>query len=112
MNSKEKAEWNQLYNHLRGLDPELLEDARKPQIGMEMDRGIEWSEEETEDVDETLEGKIGFWGEGEEELGPDEDYYGDDITSLGHGELEQHRELREYARLIAWELPLLSSKFE
>jgi hypothetical protein len=22
--------------------------------------------------------------------------------------LEQHRELREYARLIAWELPLLS----
>ncbi|KAF2116134.1 mitochondrial ribosomal subunit protein-domain-containing protein [Lophiotrema nucula] len=52
--------------------------------------------------------RLGFWAEGEPELGPDEDYYGDDLTSLGHGELEQHRELREYARLAAWELPLLN----
>jgi hypothetical protein len=44
-------------------------------------------------------------------MGPDEDYYGDDLTSHGHGELQQHRELREYARLIAWELPLLSRTF-
>lgn len=50
----------------------------------------------------------GFWAEGEEDMGPDEDYYGDDITSHGHGELRSHRYLREYARLIAWELPLLS----
>lgn len=49
----------------------------------------------------------GFWSEGEPELA-DDDYYADDITSHGHGELEQHRELREYARLIAWELPLLN----
>lgn len=34
----------------------------------------------------------------------------DDINSLGHIELEQHREVRHYARLAAWELPLLSSK--
>jgi small subunit ribosomal protein S35 len=33
----------------------------------------------------------------------------DDITTLGHGELERHREMRHYARLIAWEMPLLSS---
>ena len=33
----------------------------------------------------------------------------DDITSLAHGELEQHRELRHYARIAAWEMPLLSS---
>lgn len=57
---------------------------------------------------ESKKGKIGFWGEGQEELGPDEDYYADDITSHGHGQLEEHRELREYARLIAWELPLLN----
>lgn len=53
-------------------------------------------------------GKDGFWSEGQPELGPDDDYYADDITSHGHGQLEQHRELREYARLIAWELPLLN----
>jgi len=32
----------------------------------------------------------------------------DDISALGHGELEQHREMRHYARLAAWEMPLLS----
>lgn len=34
----------------------------------------------------------------------------DDINALGHGELEQHREARHYARLAAWELPMLSSE--
>jgi small subunit ribosomal protein S35 len=37
-------------------------------------------------------------------------YYADDITSDGHGRLEEQRDLREYARLIAWELPLLNRK--
>lgn len=35
----------------------------------------------------------------------------DDITTLGHGELERHREMRHYARLAAWEMPLLASTF-
>lgn len=33
----------------------------------------------------------------------------DDMNTLAHGELEQHREMRHYARLVAWEMPLLSS---
>lgn len=45
----------------------------------------------------------------EQESGEDEEFEGDDITALGHGELEQHREMREYARIAAWEMPLLSS---
>ena len=40
---------------------------------------------------------------------PDEEFAGDDISSLAHGELEQHREMREYARIAAWEMPLLTS---
>ncbi|CAG8978164.1 hypothetical protein HYALB_00012026 [Hymenoscyphus albidus] len=32
----------------------------------------------------------------------------DDISSIAHGELEQHREFRHYARLAAWEMPMLS----
>jgi small subunit ribosomal protein S35 len=43
----------------------------------------------------------------EEEGMLDDDH--DDITALAHGELEQHREMRHYARLAAWEMPLLSS---
>jgi small subunit ribosomal protein S35 len=33
----------------------------------------------------------------------------DDISTLAHREMEQHREWRHYARLAAWEMPLLSS---
>ncbi|KAF2449099.1 hypothetical protein P171DRAFT_469258 [Karstenula rhodostoma CBS 690.94] len=101
----------QLVEDLKALDPEVIEDAIRK--GKE---GINWTNKEmTKDmndedwvIEEDDPRKIGFWGEGEAALGKDEDYYGDDLTSLGHGELEQHRELREYARLIAWELPLLS----
>jgi small subunit ribosomal protein S35 len=104
----------QLVEDLKALDPELIQDAiRKGK------QGISWTNsEETKNMDdedwvihEDDPRKIGFWGEGEASLGKDEDYYGDDLTSLGHGELEQHRELREYARLIAWELPLLNRTF-
>ena len=31
-----------------------------------------------------------------------------EISSVGHSELEQHREIREMVRLAAWEMPLLS----
>jgi len=47
----------------------------------------------------------------DEELGPDGPFREDDISSDGHRELEQHREDREYARLAAWEMPLLASEF-
>lgn len=40
---------------------------------------------------------------------PDPLVEGDDITPLAHAELDQHREMRQYARLAAWEMPLLSS---
>ena len=35
----------------------------------------------------------------------------DDISSAGHDELEQHREAREYARIAAYEMPLLHRRF-
>lgn len=44
-----------------------------------------------------------------EYLGPDVNWMGDDISSAAHGELEQHRELRGFARLATWEMPLLAS---
>lgn len=47
----------------------------------------------------------------EQDIGADEKFKGDDISSLAHGELEQHREIREMARIAAWEMPLLSSTF-
>ncbi|KAJ8129491.1 hypothetical protein O1611_g4140 [Lasiodiplodia mahajangana] len=55
-----------------------------------------------------------FWGEDEEdpELMSDETHDDkfdeDDIMSMAHGKLEEFREYREYARIAAWQMPLLS----
>lgn len=57
-----------------------------------------------------------FWGEEEEdsdlisETIDDDELPQDEIMSLGHGKLEEHREFREYARIAAWQMPLLSSE--
>ena len=57
--------------------------------------------------------KSGFFNDSEEEpelTGEDEEFEGDDLNELGHAELDRHREMRHYARLAAWEMPLLSSE--
>jgi small subunit ribosomal protein S35 len=61
--------------------------------------------------------KNAFWNEEEKdpemitsEFGED-DFEEDDITSMAHGKLEEHREFREYARITVWEMPLLASEF-
>ena len=56
--------------------------------------------------------KPGFLAMGEEDpqdIGEDDEFEGDDITSTAHAQLEQHREIREYMRIAAWEMPMLSS---
>jgi small subunit ribosomal protein S35 len=56
-----------------------------------------------------------FLNEGEDEAidgFPEyDDEEDDDISTLAHGELEHHREMRHYARLAAWEMPMLASKY-
>lgn len=54
-----------------------------------------------------------FLNMGEDELIEEEEDVDDSdgISTLGHGELEAHREKRHYARLAAWEMPLLASKY-
>lgn len=58
---------------------------------------------------------MGLWGEDEDDEfaqveDDDDEFKNDDISSIAHAELEQHREIREYARIAAWDMPLLSSK--
>jgi small subunit ribosomal protein S35 len=56
-----------------------------------------------------------FMNEGEDEPVDGFSDYDDDeaenIPTLAHGELEHHREMRHYARLAAWEMPMLASKY-
>lgn len=56
--------------------------------------------------------KPGFWNyEDDEDLGDDESFRNDELPTKGHRELDLKREIREFARWMVWELPLLSSKF-
>lgn len=57
-----------------------------------------------------------FWADDEDdEFGqtPDNDDDMDDsyITTIAENELELHREIREYQRIAAWDLPLLSREY-
>lgn len=58
-------------------------------------------------------GNYGFFAMGEETEDPGEDpeFMADDISSTAHAELEQLRELRQYARVTAWDMPLLFGEF-
>lgn len=56
----------------------------------------------------------GFWAYDEsDELAlledGDEEVNDDEITSTAHAQMELQRELREYARITAWDMPMLSS---
>lgn len=73
----------------------------------QLDQGIR------EAVERSLGGSkadTGFWHYAQSG-GKDKSFIKDNVTSQGHEELERQREYREYARLAAWELPLMSSKF-
>ncbi|KAJ5990036.1 hypothetical protein N7499_010562 [Penicillium canescens] len=55
----------------------------------------------------------GFWAEDDpDEMAQvedgDEEVNDDEITSMAHTEMELHREMREYARITAWDMPMLS----
>lgn len=60
--------------------------------------------------------RASFWNKDEPdpdlvtpEIGEDE-WEEDDMLSIAHDKLEEHREYRQYARITVWEMPLLASK--
>ncbi|KAF7554190.1 hypothetical protein G7046_g6880 [Stylonectria norvegica] len=83
-----------------------------------LDRTPGWASEDRSLSDELMRDDIGerpnkqsFWFDDED---PDtnteehEEFDEDDITSMAHGKLDEVREMRQYARLAVWEMPLLS----
>ena len=57
----------------------------------------------------------GFWAEDETDefalVEDGDEVFGDDeMTSMAHAEVEMHREVRDYMRIAAWDMPHLSSK--
>ncbi|PYI12271.1 37S ribosomal protein Rsm24 [Aspergillus sclerotiicarbonarius CBS 121057] len=55
----------------------------------------------------------GLWAEDEPDEfslveDEDEDFNDDEMTSMAYAQLEEHRDIREYTRIAAWDMPLLS----
>ncbi|KAI9039913.1 mitochondrial 37S ribosomal protein mS35 [Aspergillus affinis] len=55
----------------------------------------------------------GFWAEEEDdEFGlvedADDEFREDEMTSMAHAEVELHRDIREWTRIAAWDMPFLS----
>lgn len=91
---KRAAAFEELEQSILKIDKE--EDLRFEEIRRPRRAGF-WSEDEPDDLVNMLE-------DGDEEINDDE------ITSMAHAEMELHREMREYARITAWDMPMLSSK--
>lgn len=89
-----------------------------PEVESRLQRGVSQAVEELEREEPKVDFKFpkirpGFFAMGEDEpqdVGEDERFEGDDMTSTAHAQLEQHREIREYMRIAAWEMPMLSSR--
>lgn len=101
----------------RRLVAEYNDVEKRRQVFAELDRKVNAIDRE-EDIrfeDVLTKAESGFWAkdDGDEfaqvEDG-DEEVEDDEITSMAHAEMELHREMREYARITAWDMPMLSSK--
>jgi small subunit ribosomal protein S35 len=76
-------------------DRSVLEDITRDDKGERPNKQSFWFDEEDPETNT-------------EEL---EEFDEDDITSMAHGKLDEIRDMRQYARLAVWELPLLSSEW-
>lgn len=116
LSKKEQTEYLAIQNHMKAImeSEELGEvaDAEISRIAREIDRNP--VSEDLRFIEQRDAQKIsqGFWAEDEEdEFGQvedaDDEVSDDMITSIAESELEVNREVREYARIAAWELPML-----
>lgn len=100
----------------RRLVAEFNDIEKRREAFAELDRSVNQIDKEEDIRFEDVRVKSqGFWAEDEsDELAlvedGDEEINDDEITSMAHAEMELHREMREYARIAAWDMPMLSSK--
>jgi small subunit ribosomal protein S35 len=113
MSPEERSEFEAEY---KKYVEEYNDPARRREESAELDRIISQIEREAPEPPE-MEKKpvLGFWGEDEEDefaIVEDGNESSDDvITSMAEAELELHREMRHYARIAAWDMPLLARAY-
>lgn len=112
LSKADQEEFLALQNHYEAMFESAEAESALDSAVDDVDRQVE---KETELLDfpdmVTKPSNSGFWTDEEDEFGQyDEEPAWDDsaITSVAHSELEVHREIREYTRVIAWDMPLLN----
>lgn len=115
MSPEERAEFDA---ENRRLVAEFNDVEKRREAFKELERSVNQIDKEEDIRFEDIRVKQqGFWAEDEsDELAQvedgDEEINDDEITSMAHAEMELHREMREYARIAAWDMPMLSSKID
>ncbi|KAL4896817.1 mitochondrial ribosomal subunit protein-domain-containing protein [Aspergillus ambiguus] len=112
MSPEEKAQFDA---ENRRLVEEFNDPQKRAAAFAEIEKSVSQLEkDEPMRFEDVREKRAGFWAEEEDdEFGlvedADEDFNDDEITSMAHAEVELHREIREYARIAAWDMPFLSN---
>lgn len=111
MSPEERAEFDA---ENRRLVAEFNDVEKRREAFAELDRSVNQIDKE-EDIrfEDVRTKQKGFWAKDDpDELAQvedgDEEINDDEITSMAHAEMELHREMREYARIAAWDMPMLS----
>ncbi|KAJ6135371.1 hypothetical protein N7512_000531 [Penicillium capsulatum] len=97
----------------RRLVAEFNDVEKRREAFAELDREVNQIDKQEDIRFEDIRMTRGFWAEDDgDELAQvedgDEEINDDEITSFAHAEVELHREMREYARIAAWDMPMLS----
>ena len=95
------------FNEEDELDPKIVQELEQDAAQLDKEVPINFTEGGRKP-------RMGFWGMDEDDdmaQVEDEEIRDDAITSMAHAELIEHREQREYARVIAWDMPSLASTF-
>ncbi|EAU36497.1 conserved hypothetical protein [Aspergillus terreus NIH2624] len=112
MSPEEKAQFDA---ENRRIVEEFNDPVKRAAAFAEIEKSVSQLEkDEPMRFEDVREKRAGFWAEEEDdEFGlvedADEDFNDDEITSMAHAEVELHREIREYARIAAWDMPFLSN---
>ncbi|KAI9882554.1 MAG: hypothetical protein M1823_005701 [Watsoniomyces obsoletus] len=125
LSPSERAKWKTMSPSEReeyqiiqeGMPDAIREGHNDPKTRSELEKGDSFilkafEQMQSDDVRQPPEKFIpGLMAMGEEDpegTGNDDEFKEDDMTSTAHGHLDHIREIREYARITAWEMPLLS----
>jgi small subunit ribosomal protein S35 len=107
-----------LKNHYMAVleQDDKVDPAHLDQQILDMDREIEREAPLGFENVRTKANELGYWGEDDPDEfaqveDADDDWDESMITAVAESELELHREIREYTRVAAWDMPLLSSTY-